>query len=66
MIILYRRWVFKQLHEKGSAYRGFKVMPFSKACYTSLSNSTLTTPFKTLTSHAHCILTQPSQPRAKP
>ncbi|WIA42069.1 hypothetical protein OEZ86_009348 [Tetradesmus obliquus] len=31
-------WVFKQLHEKGLVYRGFKVMPFSTACSTSLSN----------------------------
>jgi valyl-tRNA synthetase len=30
--------VFKQLHEKGLVYRGFKVMPFSTACSTSLSN----------------------------
>jgi isoleucyl-tRNA synthetase len=31
-------WVFKQLHEKGLVYRGFKVMPFSTACSTPLSN----------------------------
>jgi hypothetical protein len=31
-------WVFKQLHEKGLVYRGFKVMPFSTACATPLSN----------------------------
>jgi isoleucyl-tRNA synthetase len=30
--------VFKQLHEKGLVYRGFKVMPFSTACSTPLSN----------------------------
>lgn len=31
-------WVFKQLFEKGLVYRGFKVMPFSTACSTPLSN----------------------------
>ena len=30
--------MLKQLHEKGLVYRGFKVMPFSTACSTSLSN----------------------------
>lgn len=32
------RWVFKQLYEKGLVYRGVKVMPFSTACNTPLSN----------------------------
>jgi isoleucyl-tRNA synthetase len=31
-------WVFGQLHAKGLVYRGFKVMPFSTACSTPLSN----------------------------
>lgn len=31
-------WVFKQLHERGLVYRGFKVMPYSTACNTPLSN----------------------------
>ncbi|CDS35496.1 isoleucyl tRNA synthetase, cytoplasmic [Echinococcus multilocularis] len=31
-------WVFKQLYEKGLVYRGVKVMPFSTACSTPLSN----------------------------
>ncbi len=31
-------WVFQQLHEKGLVFRGFKVMPFSTACSTPLSN----------------------------
>ena len=31
-------WVFKTLHEKGLVYRGFKVMPYSCACNTPLSN----------------------------
>eukprot|EP00962_Isochrysis_galbana_P037361 scaffold13021_cov127-Isochrysis_galbana.AAC.10 len=31
-------WVFKQLHEKDCVYRGFKVMPYSCALNTPLSN----------------------------
>lgn len=31
-------WVFKQLWDKGLVYRGFKVMPYSTACTTPLSN----------------------------
>merc|ERR1712157_96019 len=31
-------WVFKQLFDKGLVYQGFKVMPFSTACSTPLSN----------------------------
>ena len=31
-------WVFGQLHEKELVYRGFKVMPYSCACNTPLSN----------------------------
>ena len=31
-------WVFKELHRKGLVYRGFKVMPYSTACTTPLSN----------------------------
>eukprot|EP00057_Strongylocentrotus_purpuratus_P012333 XP_011666807.1 PREDICTED: LOW QUALITY PROTEIN: isoleucine--tRNA ligase, cytoplasmic [Strongylocentrotus purpuratus] len=31
-------WVFKQLFDKGMVYRGFKVMPYSTACNTPLSN----------------------------
>jgi len=31
-------WVFKQLTEKGLVYQGYKVMPFSTACGTPLSN----------------------------
>ncbi|XP_040853139.1 isoleucine--tRNA ligase, cytoplasmic isoform X4 [Ochotona curzoniae] len=31
-------WVFKQLYDKGLVYRGVKVMPFSTACSTPLSN----------------------------
>eukprot|EP00047_Mylnosiga_fluctuans_P002880 m.226316 g.226316 ORF g.226316 m.226316 type:complete len:1277 (-) comp11410_c0_seq1:49-3879(-) len=31
-------WVFKQMFEKGLVYRGFKVMPFSTALSTPLSN----------------------------
>eukprot|EP01126_Amoeba_proteus_P063710 TRINITY_DN8808_c0_g1_i2.p1 TRINITY_DN8808_c0_g1~~TRINITY_DN8808_c0_g1_i2.p1 ORF type:complete len:968 (+),score=169.76 TRINITY_DN8808_c0_g1_i2:73-2904(+) len=31
-------WVFKTLHERGHVYRGFKVMPYSTACTTPISN----------------------------
>jgi len=31
-------WVFKTLFDKGLVYRGYKVMPFSTACGTPLSN----------------------------
>ncbi|VDD74567.1 unnamed protein product [Mesocestoides corti] len=31
-------WAFKQLFEKGLVYRGIKVMPYSTACATPLSN----------------------------
>ncbi|CAM9890026.1 unnamed protein product [Pylaiella littoralis] len=31
-------WVFKTLVDKGLVYRGYKVMPFSTACATPLSN----------------------------
>ena len=31
-------WVFSQLYEKGLVYQGYKVMPYSTACGTPLSN----------------------------
>lgn len=31
-------WVFQQLFQKGLVYKGFKVMPYSTACCTPLSN----------------------------
>lgn len=31
-------WAFKQIHEKGLVYRGSRIMPFSTACNTVLSN----------------------------
>lgn len=31
-------WVFKQLYDKGLVYQGHKVMPYSTACTTPLSN----------------------------
>ena len=31
-------WAFKQLHEKGQVYRGFRVMPYSTGLTTPLSN----------------------------
>lgn len=36
--VLCFRWVLKQLYDKGLVYRGVKVMPFSTACNTPLSN----------------------------
>lgn len=38
VLLMYLRWVFKQLYDKGLVYRGVKVMPFSTACNTPLSN----------------------------
>lgn len=32
-------WTFKQIFERGLVYRGTKIMPFSTACNTVLSNS---------------------------
>lgn len=31
-------WVFKEIFDKGMVYKGFKVMPYSTACNTVLSN----------------------------
>ncbi|KAI8800331.1 tRNA synthetases class I-domain-containing protein [Cladochytrium replicatum] len=31
-------WVFKQIFDKGQVYRGFRIMPYSTACATPLSN----------------------------
>lgn len=31
-------WVFQQLYNKGLVYQGVKVMPYSTACTTALSN----------------------------
>jgi len=31
-------WVFKSLYDKGNVYRAFRVMPYSTACNTPLSN----------------------------
>lgn len=31
-------WAFKKLYEKGAVYRGYRVMPYSMACTTPLSN----------------------------
>jgi len=35
-------WVFKQLFDKGMVYRAFRVMPYSTACATALSNFEVT------------------------
>ena len=39
-------WVFKTIFEKGLVYRGFKVMPYSSACNTPLSNFEATSNYK--------------------
>jgi isoleucyl-tRNA synthetase len=39
-------WAFKQLHSKGLVYKGFKVMPYSCACATPLSNFEATQNYK--------------------
>ncbi|KFG26465.1 isoleucyl-tRNA synthetase [Nematocida ausubeli] len=31
-------WVFKELYKKGMVYRGYRVMPYSTACRTPMSN----------------------------
>ena len=41
-------WVFGQLHTKGLVYRGFKVMPYSCACNTPLSNFEVQQNYKTV------------------
>ncbi|KAI9297973.1 isoleucyl-tRNA synthetase [Neoconidiobolus thromboides FSU 785] len=39
-------WVFKQLFNKGQVYKGYKVMPYSTACTTPLSNFEATQAYK--------------------
>jgi len=39
-------WVFKQMFQKNMVYRGFKVMPFSTACCTPLSNFEMSQNYK--------------------
>ncbi len=46
------RWVFKQLYDKGLVYRGVKVMPFSTACNTPLSNFESHQNYKVVTNHS--------------
>lgn len=45
------RWVFKQLYDTGLVYRGVKVMPFSTACNTPLSNFESHQNYKVRTGH---------------
>eukprot|EP00158_Paraphelidium_tribonemae_P007372 Partr_v1_DN28221_c0_g2_i2_m75238 putative isoleucyltRNA synthetase len=45
-------WVFKQLHVKEQVYEGFKVMPFSTACNTPLSNFEANQNYKDVTDPA--------------
>ena len=39
-------YVFKELHKKGLVYRGRKIMPYSNACTTVLSNFELQQNYK--------------------
>ena len=41
-------WVFKQLYEKDLVYRAFRVMPYSTACQTPLSNFEKSQAYKTV------------------
>lgn len=41
-------WVFKQLYDKGLVYRSFRVMPYSTACQTPLSNFEKSQAYKTV------------------
>ena len=48
-------WVFfGQLHAKGLVYRGFKVMPYSCACNTPLSNFEVQQNYKEVTTRRSC------------
>ncbi|KAJ3008171.1 isoleucine--tRNA ligase [Thoreauomyces humboldtii] len=48
-------WVFKQLVDKDQVYRGFKIMPFSTAVHTPLSNMEATQNYKDVTDPAVVI-----------
>eukprot|EP00761_Pharyngomonas_kirbyi_P013015 gb/GECH01013042.1/.p1 GENE.gb/GECH01013042.1/~~gb/GECH01013042.1/.p1 ORF type:complete len:1072 (+),score=220.26 gb/GECH01013042.1/:1-3216(+) len=41
-------WVFRQLFDQGLVYRGFKVMPYSTACTTPLSNFEVSDNYRTV------------------
>jgi len=41
-------WAFKQLYQKGLVYNGFKVMPYSTSCATSISNFEAAQNYKTV------------------
>ncbi|KAI8590096.1 tRNA synthetases class I-domain-containing protein [Geranomyces variabilis] len=45
-------WVFKQLVEKDQVYRGFKIMPYSTAVHTPLSNMEASQNYKDVTDPA--------------
>ncbi|KAI5189670.1 isoleucyl-tRNA synthetase [Nematocida minor] len=42
-------WVFKELYSKGLVYRGYRVMPYSTACRTPMSNFEANQNYKTTT-----------------
>lgn len=57
-------WVFNQLFNKGLIYRGFKVMPYSTACATPLSNFEASDNYKDVLDYAITVqfkLTQESR-----
>ena len=60
-------WVFKTLWDKGLIYRGFKVMPYSMACATPISNFEVRTaaraPAVSLTSPSPAQLRSNPHPR---
>lgn len=51
-------WVFGELFRKGQIYRGFKVMPYSTACMTPLSNFELALNYKDV-SDPSVVVTMP-------
>lgn len=51
-------WVFGELYRKGQIYRGFKVMPYSTACMTPLSNFELALNYKDV-SDPSVVVTMP-------
>jgi isoleucyl-tRNA synthetase len=54
-------WVFKTLFEKGLVYRSFKVMPYSTACNTPLSNFEAGLNYKDDTADPAVVVTFPRE-----
>ena len=49
-------WVFRTLFDKGLVYKGFKVMPYSTACATPLSNFESGQNFKEVRRFTNCLI----------